>query len=268
MTEREMPESLRLVVLAAIWVFAIAGVWPSGGPVHAQAPGAPQAVSADPIWAGVYTPAQAESGETIYSVRCAVCHNPDLSGGQAGARFAPALGGANFTTRWDSNSVDRLFRIIRDSMPRDSPGILGDDGTLDVVAYILKFNGFPSGSTALTADVAALERIAIVPKAGSGKRELANFAPVQVVGCLTRAGTSWMLTSATALVAASDATAATTAGAAPLGDQTYRLVSPAAFRLDSRNGQTVQVKGLLRKDSDETMLNLTSVETIAASCAK
>jgi mono/diheme cytochrome c family protein len=160
---------------------------------QAQAP----AGGTGPIWAGVYTAAQAENGETTFMGRCAGCHRPDLRGGPNGPNYAPPLGGDEFMLRWDSNTVNRLFRIIRDTMPRGTPGILGEQTTLDVVSFILKFNGYPAGMSALTADATALEKITFVPKAGEAvKREIANFAPVEAVGCLTRGPKTWMLTRA------------------------------------------------------------------------
>ncbi len=249
-----------IVALAGAWILVTAALWTS--PVLLQAQGA---AGTGPIWAGVYTAAQAESGETTFMARCAGCHRADLKGSQTGANYAPALGGDDFMLRWDSSSVNRLFRIIRDTMPRGTPGTLGEQTTLDVVSFILKFNGFPAGMSVLTADAANLEKITFVPKAGAAvKREVANFAPVEAVGCLTRGPSSWTLTRATDV---QSATAGPIPGAdAALGAQTYRLVSGAAFGLDARMGAKVRVKGILRRDPDETLVNLTAVDTVAANC--
>ena len=249
-----------VAAVAAVWIAGLGVAMWSADTAQAQAP----AGGTGPIWAGVYTAAQAENGEATFMGRCAGCHRPDLRGGPNGPNYAPPLGGDEFMLRWDSNTVNRLFRIIRDTMPRGTPGILGEQTTLDVVSFILKFNGYPAGMSALTADAAALEKITFVPKAGeAAEREIANFAPVEAVGCLTRGPSAWMLTQA------SDVKSATTAPPAPdaaLGAQSYRLVSVAAFGLDARTGAKVRVKGIIRRDPDETLVNLTAVDTLAASC--
>ena len=76
-------------------------------------------------------------------------------------------------------------------MPRDTPGTLNDQRALELVAYILKFNGYPSGATPLTAD-AGLDNDADPAEVGHGQARGRNFAVVQVVGCVTRgAGSRW-----------------------------------------------------------------------------
>jgi mono/diheme cytochrome c family protein len=220
------------------------------------------------LWAGVYSAAQAEKGEATFSSLCSRCHNPDLSGGQVGASYAPALGGDKFMARWETNTVDRLFHTIRDTMPRGTPGMLNDDAALAVVAYILRFNGYPAGTEALTTGP-SFDLLQFVPKEGTGgKREVGNFALVAVVGCLTE-GTnrSWMLTNATDPVAAREGPSAGVAKDAALGSQTFRLVSVAPFRSTLQAGRAVQVKGLIRKDPDETMINVTAVDPVTSSCA-
>ena len=52
-------------------------------------------------------------------------------------------------------------------MPRGAPGSLGENVYLDIVAHLLKENGFPAGSHELTAD--ALDGIRVLP----GKAEAA-----------------------------------------------------------------------------------------------
>jgi hypothetical protein len=45
-------------------------------------------------------------------------------------------------------------------------------------------------------------------------------------------------------------------------------VSAAPFGLDARSGAKVRVKGIIRRDPDETLVNLTAVDTIAAGCGR
>ena len=233
-----------------------------GVQVQGQAP-----APAPDIWKGVYTIAQAENGETSYVAMCSRCHNPDLSGGQIGAQTAPALGGEKFKSRWELNNVDRLFHTIRETMPRGTPGILTDDAALGLVAYILKFNGFPAGDVPLAATV-PLASLVFVPQDGVvAKREIVNFAQIETAGCVTEGpNQSWMLTRATEPVAARAGAFGAGAGNVQLGSQTYRLVSVGAFRSELRPGYAVQIKGLIRKDPDMTLINLTAIAPTGSPC--
>ena len=230
--------------------------------VRAQSPDA----SLGRIWTGVYSADQAAQGETTFASRCARCHASDLSGGQVGAAYAPALGGERFLGAWESRNLSRLFRTIKDTMPRDAPGILNDAGAAEIVAYILKYNGFPAGESTLGTETTALESIAIIPKPGAVKREATNFTTVLATGCLTRgAANGWALTNATD-PAVSRADAPVTATSATAGTQTYRLVSTGAFGLDGRAGERVTVKAVIRRDPDETLLNVLAVAPAGSRC--
>lgn len=235
----------------------------SGGP---QA-GAPQAAAQPPIWNGVYTAAQAKQGEDTYTALCSRCHNPDLSGGQVGATSAPPLGGEKFLGRWESNNVDRLYRTILDTMPRNAPGTLGEESALALAAYILKFNGFPAGTSALAAD-ASLERLAFVPKDGVvAARAVGDFALVESTGCAREgANHEWTLTRATRPVAARAGAFTATTAAVDLGADTIRLVSVAPFRSALDPGRAVRVRGILRNGPDQTFINLTGVAPTGATC--
>jgi mono/diheme cytochrome c family protein len=232
---------------------------------HAQVQGAG---GTDPIWKGVYSPAQAEKGEATYVAMCSRCHNPDLSGGQVGAERAPALGGDKFLSRWESNSVDRLFHTIRETMPRTTPGVLTDESALVLVAYILKYNGFPAGSVPLAAS-ATLETLVFVPKDGAlATRPVTDFALVEAAGCLTEGPSQvWTLTQATEPVVAR-AGAFGTGSTVKLGSGTLRLVSAAPFRASLKAGDAVRVKGLIRKDPDQTLINLTAVAPLGSACGR
>jgi len=225
-----------------------------------------QALPEGKIWTGVYDTAQAAQGEITFASMCSRCHASDLSGGQVAAAYAPALGGEKFLASWESRNIGRLFRTIRDTMPRGSPGVLTDAGAAELVAFILKYNGFPAGTTPLTGDLAMLDSVTIIPKPGAVKREASNFATVQATGCLTRsASNGWELAKATDPVL-SRAGGPMLAVDAVAGDQTFRLVSTGAFALDSRAGERVTVKGVLRRDADEALLNVLAFEPSGARC--
>lgn len=108
-------------------------------------------------WSGVYTDAQAKRGQEAYTKACAECHGQDLGGDG----FAPGLKGPDFMTNWSGLSVGDLYDRIRISMPPDNPNSLPAKDKVDIVAYVLKENGFPAGTTELATAVEALKGIKI-----------------------------------------------------------------------------------------------------------
>jgi mono/diheme cytochrome c family protein len=128
-------------------------------PAQADAPKPPTTTAE-----GAYTDAQAKLGKDVYSQNCASCHLDDLSGsGQA----LPLAGDA-FMQSWEGQTVDDLYEVIHDTMPQDKPGTLTPDQSVQAIAYILKFNKFPAGQTALPTDPAAMKTIVITTKKPAG----------------------------------------------------------------------------------------------------
>ena len=216
------------------------------------------------IWDGVYTTAQAERGKSNFATSCVRCHGAEL-GGVTG----PSLTGARFMSNWENENVYRLFIKVRDTMPPNFGTALTDEAKLDVVAYILQRNSFPPGSEELKIDADALEGIDLVRKESGST--IPNFALVQIVGCLARSpGNRWTLTRTTEPAATRDETstpaALKQAAAQPLGAQTFRLVSVAAFKPDQYDGLRVEARGLLYRDTDESRLNLTSLQGVSSTC--
>lgn len=106
---------------------------------------------------GVFSDAQATRGQALYAQRCAGCHGPALAGVSA-----PALTGDLFTNKFRMEPLSALFIQIRYAMPpggADSAR-LTDDESADLVAHILKNNGFPSGKTDFAAADAVNSQIA------------------------------------------------------------------------------------------------------------
>ena len=101
---------------------------------------------------GVYTTEQAVSGQTLFNQNCAACHGSKLEG--AGA---PALDAATLYTDW--GTADALYLMFSKSMPPQNPGTLKEDEYLNILAYILKFNGFPEGNKPLTSKIEELKQI-------------------------------------------------------------------------------------------------------------
>lgn len=122
-----------------------------GGSVAALAQGAGN------VWNGVYTADQAAAGKTVYENKCSMCHGAELGG----AEMAPPLAGGIFMGNWAGQSVGDLFTRIHTTMPANDPGSLSNAETAQVEAYILSYNQFPAGTTALPAEEAALGQIAI-----------------------------------------------------------------------------------------------------------
>jgi mono/diheme cytochrome c family protein len=114
------------------------------------------------VWDGVYTDAQATRGERQYGRACEQCHGPDLSGDSV--KEIPPLSLDSFMTSWSGKSVKDLFDTVKRSMPKDKPGSLGTGAYVDVVAYLLQANRFPSGSSELPRSPEQLESIAIERK--------------------------------------------------------------------------------------------------------
>jgi mono/diheme cytochrome c family protein len=112
------------------------------GTAAAQAP--PDARSTR---AGVYTVEQAETGAEVYQVSCANCHPPITHTGPA------------FVAKWTGRPLSALFAYISGAMPKNEPGTLTESEYVVVLAYLLKMNGLPAGSTQLAADPSALKLI-------------------------------------------------------------------------------------------------------------
>jgi len=110
--------------------------------------------------AGLYSEAQATRGEGLYQQYCAVCHGTRLEGNPA----AP-LTGASFRSHWEDgrHTLDDLYFIIRSLMPNNAPGSLSKTQYADVVAYLLKVNGYPAGVTELVPNGAVMKGIALQP---------------------------------------------------------------------------------------------------------
>jgi len=218
----------------------------------------------DKIWSGVFTAAQVERGKADFEKSCSNCHVSDLSGSVR----APALRGQRFMQNWQNGSVAVLFTKIRDSMPANYPETVPEDVKLNILTFLLNQNGFPTGSAELKLDDKELADIQIVQK---GNQTASNFAVVRIVGCLVPGpGKTWTLTKSTDPTVVKEETATLaalkTAADSPLGTQTFELVSAVAFKPESRQGQKVEARGLLYRESSHNLLNLTSLESAGSGC--
>jgi sugar lactone lactonase YvrE/mono/diheme cytochrome c family protein len=99
------------------------------------------------VWGGVYSDAQAERGAAAYQANCQSCHGAQLTG----QGEAKPLAGAAFLSNWNGLSVGDLFERVRTTMPLNAPKSLPRATYADILAYLLKFNGFPAGAGELPA---------------------------------------------------------------------------------------------------------------------
>ena len=219
------------------------------GLVSSQAPQKPRTV-----WDGVYTEAQATRATGVFGATCAGCHTLTPEGNRP-------LSGESF---WQSNtqkSVAELLGYVSKNMPNGNGGSLAQETYNDLVALILKSNGFPAGATELTPT--SIAGVQIVSKDGPG--ELPANTLVRVVGCLVKSGNDWTLTNATA-PARTDKTAATPEDATvALGTRTIALKF-VLTKLDSFVGQRMSVSGMLIGAGGADGLNVAVVNRVAATC--
>jgi cytochrome c5 len=215
----------------------------------------------------VYTDAQAARGAGVYDATCSGCHRADL-GGNTG----PALRDERFTRQFAGKDLRTLFTRIATTMPRNAPASLGDNAYLDVVAYMLKENGFPSGSRELVAD--ALDAIRVLPGRPKPPPPVGDFSYVELVGCVSsdsRDGAAgsirWMLTRASNPAAATASDSAT-APARMLGSQTVYLVDAMAYAPDQHKNQKVYVRGLLVRVPGEQRMMVSALETVSPTCSE
>jgi hypothetical protein len=202
----------------------------------------------------VYTSAQAARGASVFDVQCAACHR---EGGTA-----PVPAGERFSKSFADSTLLAVFTTIQTTMPRQAPASLTDAEYVDVLAHLLRLNGYPDGMAELA--VAGLGDIKVPGRGGS-----LEFTLVQVVGCL--AGRVWTLGQATDPVRTrTPEPASDTEGAdldrTPLGQRSFRLQqvygAPAGWM-----GQKVAAKGFLTRSGTEERVNVTSIRTLTTHCS-
>jgi hypothetical protein len=202
---------------------------------------------------GVYTEAQAARGMVSFGQSCAGCHALTPEG------KAP-LAGEPFWKSFAQKTVGDLLDFVSTNMPNATPGSLDQSTYKDIVALILRSNGFPAGTTELGRS--AIADVQIVSK--DGRTELPANALARVVGCLTRSGADWVVTSATTperaerVAGGEDATR-------PLGSRTMPLKF-VLTRLDGLAGSRIAVSGLLIGADGVDGINVTEVKRVAQKC--
>jgi mono/diheme cytochrome c family protein len=135
-----------LVALAVAGVLAAS----AGAGVRAAAPSKP----------ALYTASQATAGAKAFAANCAACHGDHLEGGAG-----PALSGATLGTLAKNTklTIGDMFSFLAQQMPLNEPASLTHDQYTQIMAFILKTNGYPAGSKALTYSGAMDSKTLITP---------------------------------------------------------------------------------------------------------
>ncbi len=126
----------------------------------------PFRLAAQTMTTPTFTAAQAAEGKTAYATNCTSCHGANVDDGE----FGPPLKGADFRQRWGRQNAEALFTYMTTKMPPASPGSLGEDTGIKILAYLLQENGALTGPRELTADLAALKTMSLpsAPVSASG----------------------------------------------------------------------------------------------------
>ena len=213
---------------------------------------------------GVFTSAQAARGKAHFAAACAECHGADLI-----SPNRPPLKGQRFLDHWTEGRLDALFARIK-SMP--SRANLNESAYVEVLAFLLDANGFPTGTRDLDAE--AISDTWVQGKNGPGP--VPNFALVDVVACFTRAPHDrWILTLGsepvrTRLPLRPSKSEIAAAKAKPLGSHTFQLLDveyfSGTFRPQAHAGHKVNAKGFLIRAGSDERINVTWIEGLAGDC--
>lgn len=207
------------------------------------------------VWDGVYTDAQADRATGIFSQSCERCHTLTSEGTRP-------LSGDKFWEGYTQKTVGDLLNFVKTNMPNGQGGSLPGPTYNDLVALILKSNGFPAGKTEVTPETVA--NVQIIPKDGPG--ELPNNTLVRVVGCLApKSGSDWTLTSATTPQRIDKTGPVPEDATRPLGDRTMTLKF-VLNRLDTFVGQRMSVTGILIGAGGVNGINVATVNRVAEAC--
>lgn len=157
---RRHTKAVATTVLVASYVWSgSARISPAGTALRVGEAPAQEAATRRSVWDGVYSDEQARRGETQYARNCESCHGQDLSGNQIDE--IPALVWDAFLTQWNERTLKDLYELVNRSMPKDNPKSLNARAYIDVIAYLLQANKFPSGTRELSLNPAALGEIVI-----------------------------------------------------------------------------------------------------------
>ena len=103
-----------------------------------------------------YSNDQADRGEDDFQDDCVECHGDDLRGGLLGG---PPLRGVAFEEKFGNGApASSLYLFMSTLMPPEQPGRFSPETYADLMAYVLKRNGYRAGA-ALPSDFEALDAL-------------------------------------------------------------------------------------------------------------
>jgi cytochrome c len=104
--------------------------------------------------AALYSDAQAQKGIDVYETQCGMCHGANMEGAQG-----PTLLGQTLASHYAT--VGDLMQFIVQNMPMSDPGSLSHDDYVDILAFILQKNGWPSGDRLLAFADASASKVSL-----------------------------------------------------------------------------------------------------------
>lgn len=105
----------------------------------------------------VFSEAQAERGRGVFSRVCSECHTR--------GQFTASDG---FQLDWDNRTFLEAVGQLRATMPQNDPGSLTRRDYVDILTYLLRENGVPTGATDLATTDEGLQAVRIVLPTGGG----------------------------------------------------------------------------------------------------
>jgi hypothetical protein len=124
-------------------------------------------LSAGSAMAAGFTAEQATAGKTAFESNCAQCHGFQLEGPDA-----PGLAGRDVMQNWDT--AGGLYDFISVAMPPSAPGLLGEETYINIVAYIMQFNGAAPGDAPLSTDT--MQDVSLATETAAGAASIAAAA--------------------------------------------------------------------------------------------
>ena len=251
--KRRMPILPRTVLVGALLL--------SAGPCATRATAQTPATTDHTVADGVYADAQATRGEAFYEVQCTRCHRIDLEGAEG-----PPLRGDRFAKDFAGKPLKDFYVKIATTMPGTAPASLSSNVYLDIVAHVLRENGFPAGPNELTP--ASMADVRILPGRPKPLPPVEDYSYVEAVGCLTPGPSGvWLLTHGSDPVSARPGQPADPAApGTALGAHTIHLLDARAYSPQSRQGQKVYVRGILVRMPHEEQMTLSALDTLAPAC--
>ena len=123
---------------------------------------------ANSIRDGVFTQEQAVRGEALYLRSCSggICHRPTLLGD---GFETPMLAGSEFVRKWDGRTLAELYNTghtepgtpCGPATPGCHARVQSIQDNVDIIAYILRYNGYPTGRSELPPDLERLGAITV-----------------------------------------------------------------------------------------------------------